>query len=155
CPGGGVQLGGPASTRSGPTSPTRSTTSAGTPSPPRTTSISVLAANGRYRRRCRGAVADDKYSAGGGGRSDARVEQCCQRVFENSRSAGVCLAENRRSRLLVGSVISKSPPRPGAHNAINDLAMPVVPAPCGGRTWLRAVLVVGDRRRVGDPRTAV
>ena len=69
---------------------------------------------------------------------------------------GVCLAENRRSRLLVGSVITKSPPRPGAHNAIiADLAMPVVPAPRGGRTWLRGVLVVGDRRRVGDPRTAV
>ena len=33
--------------------------------------------------------------------------------------------------------------------------MPVVPAPRGGRTWLRGVLVVGDRRRVGDPRTAV
>ena len=50
----------------------------------------------------------------------------------------------------------KSPPRPGAHNAIiADLAMPVVPAPRGGRTWLRGVLVVGDRRRVGDPRTAV
>ena len=32
---------------------------------------------------------------------------------------------------------------------------PVVPAPRGGRTWLRGVLVVGDRRRVGDPRTAV
>ena len=41
-----------------------------------------------------------------------------ERVFENSRWAGVCLAENRRSRLLVGSVITKSPPRPGAHNAI-------------------------------------
>lgn len=68
----------------------------------------------------------------------------------------MCLAENRRSRLLVGSVITKSPPRPGAHNAIiADLAMPVVPAPRGGRTWLRGVLVVGDRRRVGDPRTAV
>ena len=79
-----------------------------------------------------------------------------ERVFENSRWAGVCLAENRRSRLLVGSVITKSPPRPGAHNAIiADLAMPVVPAPRGGRTWLRGVLVVGDRRRVGDPRTAV
>ena len=79
-----------------------------------------------------------------------------KRVFENSRWAGVCLAENRRSRLLVGSVITKSPPRPGAHNAIiADLAMPVVPAPRGGRTWLRGVLVVGDRRRVGDPRTAV
>ena len=79
-----------------------------------------------------------------------------QRVFENSRWAGVCLAEKRRSRLLVGSVITKSPPRPGAHNAIiADLAMPVVPAPRGGRTWLRGVLVVGDRRRVGDPRTAV
>ena len=77
-------------------------------------------------------------------------------MFENSRWAGVCLAENRRSRLLVGSVITKSPPRPGAHNAIiADLAMPVVPAPRGGRTWLRGVLVVGDRRRVGDPRTAV
>jgi hypothetical protein len=37
----------------------------------------------------------------------------------------VCLAENRRSRLLVGSVITKSPPRPGAHNAIiADLAGP-------------------------------
>ena len=61
-----------------------------------------------------------------------------------------------RSRLLVGSVITKSRPRPGAHNAIiADLAMPVVPAPRGGRTWLRGVLVVGDRRRVGDPRTAV
>ena len=69
---------------------------------------------------------------------------------------GVCVAENRRSRLLVGSVITKSPPRPGAHNAIiADLAMPVVPAPRGGRTWLRGVLVVGDRRTVGDPRTAV
>ena len=33
--------------------------------------------------------------------------------------------------------------------------MPVVPAPRGGRTWLRGVLVVGDRRTVGDPRTAV
>ena len=32
---------------------------------------------------------------------------------------------------------------------------PVVPAPRGGRTWLRGVLVVGDRRTVGDPRTAV
>ncbi|MGB8505391.1 MAG: hypothetical protein WCE29_25250, partial [Mycobacterium sp.] len=65
----------------------------------------------------------------------------CQRVFENSRWADVCLAENRRSRLLVGSVITKSPPRPGAHNAIiADLAMPVVPAPRGGRTWLRGVL---------------
>ena len=52
-----------------------------------------------------------------------------ERVFENSRWVGVCLAENRRSRLLVGSVITKSPPRPGAHNAIiADLAMPVVPA---------------------------
>src|SRR5271166_2308025 len=79
-----------------------------------------------------------------------------ERVFENSRWAGVCLAENRRSRLLVGSAITKSPPRPGAHNAIiADLALPVVPAPCGGRTWVRCVLVVGDRRRVGDPRTAV
>ena len=29
------------------------------------------------------------------------------------------------------------------------------PPPRGGRTWLRGVLVVGDRRRVGDPRTAV
>ena len=59
----------------------------------------------------------------------------CKRVFENSGWAGVCLAENRRSRLLVGSVITKSPPRPGAHNAIiADLAMPVVPAPRGGRT---------------------
>ena len=48
--------------------------------------------------------------------------------------------------------MAKSPPRPGAHNAIiADLAMPVVPAPRGGRTWLRGVLVVGDRRRVGDP----
>jgi hypothetical protein len=76
-----------------------------------------------------------------------------QRVFENSQWTGVCLAENRKSRLLVGSVITKSPPRPGAHNAIiADLAMPVVPAPRGGRTWLRGVLVVGDRRRVGDPR---
>src|SRR6476659_10452426 len=72
------------------------------------------------------------------------------------RWAGVCLAENRRSWLLVGSVITKSPPRPGAHNAIiADLAMPVVPAPRGARTWLRGVLVVGDRRRVGAPRTAV
>src|SRR6478752_2094459 len=70
---------------------------------------------------------------------------------------GVCLAENRRSWLLVGSVITKSPPRPGAHNAtiIADLAMPVVPAARGARTWLRGVLVVGDRRTVGDPRTAV
>src|SRR6478736_2313251 len=51
---------------------------------------------------------------------------------------------------------TKSPPRPGAHNAIiADLALPVVPAPRGGRTWLRGVLVVGDRCRVGDPRTAV
>ena len=33
--------------------------------------------------------------------------------------------------------------------------MPVVPAPRGGWTWLRGVLVVGDRRTVGDPRTAV
>src|SRR6476660_8238034 len=33
--------------------------------------------------------------------------------------------------------------------------MPVVPGPRGGRTWLRGVLVVGDRRTVGDPRTAV
>ncbi len=32
---------------------------------------------------------------------------------------------------------------------------PVVPARRGARTWLRGVLVVGDRRRVGDPRTAV
>src|SRR6478672_5768922 len=57
----------------------------------------------------------------------------------------------------VGSVIATSPPRPGAHNAtiIADLAMPVVSAPPGGRTWLRGVLVVGDRRIVGDPRTAV
>ena len=80
-----------------------------------------------------------------------------ERVFENSRWAGVYLAENRRSRLLVGSVTTKSPPRPGAHNAlIADLAMPIVPAaPRGGRTWLRGVLVVGDRRRVSDPRTAV
>src|SRR3954469_25399449 len=69
---------------------------------------------------------------------------------------GVCLAENRRSWFLVGSVITQSPPRPGAHNAIiADLAMPVVPAPCGGRAWLRGVIVVGDRRRVGGPRTAV
>ena len=60
---------------------------------------------------------------------------------------GVCVAENRRSWLLVGSVITKSPPRPGAHKAIiADLAMPVVPAPRGGWTWLRGVLVVGDRR---------
>ena len=51
---------------------------------------------------------------------------------------------------------TKSPPRPGAHNAIiADLAVPLVPAPRGGRTWLCGVLVVGDRRRVGDPRTAV
>src|SRR6185312_3360289 len=51
---------------------------------------------------------------------------------------------------------TKSPPRPGAHNAIiADLALPVVPAPRGGRTWLRGVLVVGDRCRVGDPRAAV
>src|SRR6478672_10182572 len=51
---------------------------------------------------------------------------------------------------------TKSPPRPGAHNAIiADLALPVVPAPRGGRTWLRGVLVVGDRCRVGDLRTAV
>src|SRR6476659_1904065 len=72
------------------------------------------------------------------------------------RWAGVCLAENRRSWLLVGSVITKSPPRPGAHHAIMaDLAMPVVPAPRGARTWLRGVVVVGDRRTVGDPRTAV
>ena len=57
---------------------------------------------------------------------------------------------------LVGSVLTKSPPRPGAHNAIiADLAMPVVPAPRRGRTWLRGVLVVGDRGTVGDPRTAV
>src|SRR6476620_6567080 len=43
-----------------------------------------------------------------------------------------------------------------AHNAIiADLAMPVVPAPRGARTWLRGVLVVGDRRTVGDPRTTV
>ncbi len=57
---------------------------------------------------------------------------------------------------LVGSVITESPPRPGANNAIiADLAMPVVSAPRGGRTWLRGVLVVGDRRTVGDPRTAV
>src|SRR6478735_7164575 len=85
-----------------------------------------------------------------------RTNLSTKRVFENSRWAGVCLAEYRRSRLLVGSVITKSPPRPGAHNAIiADLAMPVVPAPRGGRTWLRGVLVVGDRRRVGDPRTAV
>ena len=69
---------------------------------------------------------------------------------------GVCLAVSRRSRLLVGSVITKSPSGPGTHNAINaDLPMPVVPAPCGGRTWLRGGLVVGDRRTVGDPRTAV
>ena len=48
------------------------------------------------------------------------------------------------------------PAQPGVHNAIiADLAMPVVPAPRGGWTWLRGVLVVGDRRRVGDPRTAV
>ena len=48
------------------------------------------------------------------------------------------------------------PAQTGAHNAIiADLAMPVVPAPRGGRTSLRGVLVVGDRRRVGDPRTAV
>ena len=33
--------------------------------------------------------------------------------------------------------------------------MPVVPAPRGARTWVRGVLVVGDRRTVGDPRTAV
>ena len=32
---------------------------------------------------------------------------------------------------------------------------PSCPAPRGGRTWLRGVLVVGDRRTVGDPRTAV
>ena len=56
-----------------------------------------------------------------------------ERVFENSRWAGVCVAENRRSWLLVGSVITKSPPRPGAHNAIiADLAMPVVPAHAAG-----------------------
>jgi hypothetical protein len=49
--------------------------------------------------------------------------------------------------------VGDSPPRPGAHNAIiADLAMP---APRGGQTWLRGLLVVGDRRRVGDPRTAV
>src|SRR6185312_16610263 len=37
--------------------------------------------------------------------------------------------EPRTLGLLVGSVITKSPPRPGAHNAIiADLAMPVVPA---------------------------
>jgi transposase len=72
------------------------------------------------------------------------------------RWAGVCLAENRRSWLLVGLVITTSPPRPGAHNAIiADLAMPVVPGQRGARTWLRGVLVVGDRRTVGDPRTAV
>ncbi len=48
------------------------------------------------------------------------------------------------------------PAQTRADNAIiADLAMPVVSAPCGGRTWLRGVLVVGDRRRVGDPRTAV
>ena len=49
-------------------------------------------------------------------------------------------------------------PRPDQQprNAIiADLAMPVVPAPCGGRTWLRGVFVVGDRRTVGEPRTAV
>jgi len=33
--------------------------------------------------------------------------------------------------------------------------MPVVPALRGARTWLRGVLVVGDRRTVGDPRTTV
>src|SRR6476646_3394667 len=48
------------------------------------------------------------------------------------------------------------PAQPGVHNAIMaDLALPVVPAPRGGWTWLRGVLVVGDRCRVGDPRTAV
>src|SRR3954465_1075308 len=68
------------------------------------------------------------------------------------RWAGVCLAENRRSRLLVGSVITKSPPRPGTHNAIiADLAMPVVPAPRGGRTWWRGVLVVGDQWAILEP----
>ena len=42
----------------------------------------------------------------------------------------------------------QGPARAGAHNAIiADLAMPVVSAPRGGRTWLRGVLVVGDRRK--------
>ena len=32
---------------------------------------------------------------------------------------------------------------------------PSCPGPRGARTWLRGVPVVGDRRTVGDPRTAV
>ena len=50
----------------------------------------------------------------------------------------------------------KSRPNQEPRNAIiADLAMPVMPAPRGARTWVRGVLVVGDRRTVGDPRIAV
>ena len=44
-----------------------------------------------------------------------------KRVFENSRWAGVCLAENRRSRLLV--CVRDYETRPDHHKAMVHLAM--------------------------------
>src|SRR6476619_8525994 len=79
-----------------------------------------------------------------------------KRVFENRDGRACASRRTEEVGSLVRSVLTKSPPRPGAHNAIiGDLAMHVVPAPRRGRTWLRGVLVVGDRGTVGDPRTAV
>ncbi|EKT78921.1 hypothetical protein WSS_A30509 [Rhodococcus opacus M213] len=57
--------------------------------------------------------------------------------------ARLCLAENRRKRLLSGSVITGSPPN-------RNPTMPSLPISlCPGGTCLRGVLVVGHRRRVG------
>ena len=68
------------------------------------------------------------WSVGCLGLRSVGVRECLRTAI-----GGVCVAENRRSWLLVGSVITKSPPRPGAHNAIiADLAMPVVPAHAAG-----------------------